>query len=380
MSKDSMKKSLDSLIENWGLCLSDNFSPKFTENYVSLNLPGCNRELRLVSHQIDKLIEKQKIDDINQLKYKDDCGFNFNNYSEILTNISHKDFSYLGLPSDWIADESLKFKIDSVSVEIGQVSDPFILLLEPIYYDSDLYQHDFHEYASIKLYGGDSEKHEEYCIKSLYYLNSHYLQKPDLYARIWHLESPQTNYDLLSTHIEVEDILRNLKSPQAVLHDDFISTEPLSIYNYACTLDTETSFLEFYRVLEFFFMSYQLTRISELRYDNSYSEKDILEELQIRNEVQFLKKMLHHTISRSIKSKLLKFAQDKDLIDGIYNFNNLVTKLYDFRNSIVHSKQEELNRTKIPNPFKPDNEIKAWSYITRKLADGVIQKLNHVSA
>ena len=305
MNANAIRESLNSLIDNRSLKLSEEFNPKFTDNYVAISLPGCDRELRLLPSHIEKIFNNQKIDDIPQLFYNDNYGFTFNNYSEYLMKILHKDFYDLGLENDWIADKPLKFKIDEISVEIGTVSDVLILLLEPAFHDEDIFQMEFNRYASIKLYGGNNSEHNDYCVKAQFYLNSYYLKKPDLYTEIWHLSIPDTSYELYSTHSEVEDILKNLKRSRILNRNDLVSVEPLYIYNYACTLNAEKSFIEFYRVLEFFFRSYQLTRISELRYDEDKCESDILDELSTRNEIQFLIKMLQHTTPQSMKNRLV---------------------------------------------------------------------------
>ena len=95
---------------------------------IEIIVPGASSTLQLNKNQLEIIEAGYLIDDVRKLKYHQDCGISFDNYSEYFIAIEHPQYFFLDLPSDWPSSTPLKFRVGDVSVGVGDAS-PLIVLL-----------------------------------------------------------------------------------------------------------------------------------------------------------------------------------------------------------------------------------------------------------
>jgi len=324
-------------------------------------------KLQLSKKALKSLLNGCLIDSIKQFKYYNHYGFSFENYGEFfIGNDSSSLYDLYGS----ITGIDLSFKIGSSCIEISSVSKFCKILLEPYYskYLEYIADRGLEEYFyTIKIYDTPIEQHKELLLKVLYYLNSHYIQKTGNFVTIYHVLE---DYDTL-----IDDTDKNIERKRIRTRKDFISIEPIKFFNHASTQNKENSFLGFYRILEFFFYRALENELKKQRFDPSISEKSIIKTIQKKDERTLLFSLLNKTLTDSKKRKIVSFLFNKSIIEkGKFDF--FCNKLYDYRNSLVHSKEYQIDTTNIPDLFSESKEYKIWNYVIRDIAKICISRLN----
>lgn len=343
---------------------------------VEINLPDTTLSLRLGRKELDELAEGKLLTGVRQLRYHKDCGISFRSYSEFFITIDHPDYTFFDLPSDWPGSLPLRFKIGNKSISAGPASPIIVLLMEPHYLNSDFHFEGFSRFASVRIIGASHQSAESYLHKALYYMNSHYLKPIGLVASLQHVNP--TFDDPLGLYPGTnapEEVFKKIVRRRIRQRKDFLSTEPLLLYNHACKSSASEAFLSFYRGLEFFFTRSILAAIDSLRSNPAASAQDIVNVAIARNEEQQLKNLLSIVLTASQKKKLSDYAYSKSLIDNS-EFPALVKGMYSFRNSLVHAKEKELQKTTLPDPFSSMNLIQKWTYIIAVCAERAIKVMN----
>jgi hypothetical protein len=55
--------------------------------------------------------------------------------------------------------------------------------------------------------------------------------------------------------------------------------------------------------------------------------------------------------------------------------NDVSVSLYTYRNAMVHAKEDELARSRVPDPFTPASDSRLWEWIAQYLATRCIRRL-----
>ena len=343
---------------------------------IEIDVPGTSSTLRLGKNQLEIIEAGYLIDDIRKLKYHRDCGISFDNYSEFFIAIEHPQYFFLDLPYDWPGTVPLRFRVGDVSIVVGDVSPLIVLLMESHYRDSDVHPDGFSSFATVRLHGVDHKLAEASFHKALYYINSHYFKPVSLVASLRHVESDFDDpLGLFYGTSEPEEAFKKIIRRRIRKRDDFINTEPLILYNHACISSGNESFISYYRVLEFFFTRAILANIEFLKNDPSASAQDILDSVTVRNEEQQLRNLITRILTPSQKKKLFEYAKTQSLIKDA-KLHDFVSGLYTFRNSLVHAKEKQLQKTTLPDPFMTNSNIKKWTYVVAVCAERAIRQLN----
>ena len=343
---------------------------------IEIDIPGTSSTLRLGKNQLESLEAGYLIDDVSKLKYHQDCGISFHNYSEFFITIEHPQYFFLDLPSDWPVTVPLRFKVGDVSIIVGEASPLIVLLMESHYLDSDVHPDGFSSFATVRLHGVDNKLAEASFHKALYYINSHYLKHVGLVAALRHAESDFDDpLGLFYGTLEPEEAFKKITRRRIRKRNDFINTEPLILYNHACISSGHESFISYYRVLEFFFTRAILANIEILKNDPSASAQDILKIATAINEEQQLRNLIKRILTPSQKKKIFEYARAQSLIKEA-KLQEFVSGLYAFRNSLVHAKEKQLQKTTLPDPFVTNSNIKKWTYIVAVCAERAIRQLN----
>lgn len=350
------------------------FDSFFDDKQVTIIYKPYNLEISITEDQIDNLENWKKPNKIKDLKYLDDYGIKFKNYYEICLNIkSPKYFNLLDENGTVWPTSPLIFKINDVKFEIGQISPLFVLLVEPVYSDFKYYDN-FRAFASMKVKIENHSDFKNLFIKALYYLNSHYLKNIGFFANVNHL---YMNFDYSYDENENDDFFHKATRKRIIKRKDLLNIEPLLFYNHAQILNSENKFRELYRILEFFFNKAKLYKLKNCRFDESISEDKIFKLIDIRNEEKQLANLLNESLSPSVKNKLTQYCKFNKLIK-LNEFKYIHQQLYAFRNSIVHAKESEIDRTLLPDPFEYTSDIDKWIYVVDVIAQKCIQKYNTI--
>lgn len=361
------------LLCEMGLDNRDDLNYKFKSNEVLISLPHCSKLLVLTENNVDELNLSKMITRNNNLVYYPTCGFSFDSYCEYFINLKHPDFHFYNWDERWPFQDKLSFKIGDDFIECGDSSSLAVLLLSQIYIDPDIDPDRLKQLSTLKIFKNSTENYMNIFFKSLYYLNSHYFVNTGVTASLTHL-GIDTDYDEFH---KLNEKLEKLSLKRIRNHKNFMDTNPLNLYNYACSLKGENKFLTFYRVLEYFFDSYKNKTVNSKRYDQNITDAELIKLASLKGELEYLKGLLKIITTNSVRNRLCKYAVRKKITKS-NNFDELSTQLYSFRNSIVHAKESQIERTLIPDPFDIErtNTIKNWIYITRIFADLAISFYN----
>ena len=118
-----------------------------------------------------------------------------------------------------------------------------------------------------------------------------------------------------------------------------------------------------------------LAKIEILRNDPSAIAQDIFDSASARNEEQQLRNLIANILTPSQKKKLFEYAKTKNLIKDT-KLHDFVAGLYTFRNSLVHAKEKQLQKTTLPDPFMANSNTKKWVYIVAVCAERAIRRFN----
>lgn len=129
--------------------------------------------------------------------------------------------------------------------------------------------------------------------------------------------------------------------------------------------------------LNFFFI---INKKSELKRSvEAYNESDDLDKfikdlssLYGTKETELLKNLINNIDN---VEGVIKYAQSEGIIDNM-DISTFATKLYNYRNSIVHGKGDAKFSLNIPtiDVLHPKSKDRYWTEVLRRLADQVIKQ------
>jgi len=363
------------LVLELGISEKDGFDYKIKSNMVEIALPSCTAILRLDAKNINALYKGASIIKVNNFKHHPHSGFSFNNYAEFLVKFHYSDYSAFGWDDLWLEDEKFIFLIDKCEIEISKVSPYFILFLGNYYFDlDDNYEH-LTNSATIKLKNLNSVDPEDIINQALYYLNSSIFEKLNLSASIRHIFPYDDFNDFFKLNRKLAKTLKH-KTKKKLINEN---KEPLVLFNYASTISGENQFLGFYRVLEYYFDRYKLNKIKNYRFNKTISDEELIKFAATKGELDHLKGLLKDITNDKTQKFICNLAVSNRLIKE-NNFDVFIKETYNFRNSIVHSKESQIEFTEIPDQFNIDRIelLKKWSKVIKVLANMAINKFNEI--
>lgn len=338
---------------------------------ANIQICSCKLNLELSNKDLASLSLGEKIIKIgfSHLKH---YGFTYRNYGEISIIVVPSDYTYTLEGTEWLA-KPLKFKIHNKLFEVGSASPLFVLLNEPIYRNRD-WQYDFQNFTTIKIIDTNNNEIKADSIKALFYLNSYYLKNIGHIAKIQHMKINH-NEDLDLWSDEYYNRFKKLDRIRIKTRNDFTSVEPLLLYNQAQIFHSDEKFLYLYRILEFFMNRARIQKVAEVRLDNNFSDNELIDIIEKNNEEKLLSNLLTEALNSNKKKRMASYAFNKKLIK-IDDYKILSKALYNYRNSIVHAKEKEINKIRLPDPFKQIEEINPWIKIIDEISLNCINRYN----
>lgn len=341
-------------------------------NSIHITIPITKKTIVIDEKKIKKLQNNELLQGIPDIHYYYNYGFSINNYGEFF--LGTDEYSLYDIYGN-VSEIDLKFNIGDAYIEFNSVSPLCRLLIEPYYSDKAEYIADrgLEEYFyTLKIYNAPQNTHKEIVVKALFYLNAHYLKKTKKPLTIFHLIPEGYDENDLSEETDDEIIISRKR---VFKRKDIISIEPLYFYNDACIQTRDNQFLGFYKVLEFFFYRGMEKELESCRYDKAISEKEILSIIQNKDERSLLKNLLNNVLTKNEKKKLIDYLLNKDYLKD-NNFDKFSNRIYDYRNSIVHAKENQISNTNLPDIFNEDEDYQVWNYLIKYIAEHCIKRLN----
>lgn len=350
--------------------ISENWKTTIENDTITIHIPTINQTIQINSLVASQLIEYKIPSNLKGFKYYEDYGFSLNNYGEFFLG---SDEIFLYELYGEVSNIDLKFKLGEYLVEFSRASEISELLVEPFYSQKNesIADRGLNEYFyTLKIFNTPQEIQKDYLIKSLYYLNSHYLKPSGRPLMVYHIKD-----DHFDNRDDTIENLPEIRRARIRKRKDFISMEPLFLYSDAMNQKSESQFLGFYRVLEFFFNRALEKKVSILRYDNNMNEQSLINLIQQKNEKNGLYNLIDLISTKAEINSYLNYLHSNALI-GSPTLKSFIEKLYDFRNSLVHSKETQSEKIHLPDIFGENNELTIWNSIVKQLATAVINRLN----
>lgn len=343
---------------------------------IEFGISHTNLRLNLFDKHFKILKNEKLIKNIPNLKFHNHYGFSYKTYGEYFLAINT---DYLYEIYGNATDIDLKFKIGNIYLEFNYISSICVLLMNPYYSRIAHYlERGLGEYFyTLKITNAPVNEHKDIIIKALYYLNTHYLRKINLPLSVFHLipEGYEEFNESEQKETNPDKIDKNYQRKRIFKRKDFINIEPLILFNHASTLSDENKFMGFYRVIEFFFNRALERDLEHLRYDKSISEKEIIKKVQNKDEKSLLINLLNRVLTKSDKSKLLVFLEHKGILTS-NKFTNFCNTLYEYRNSLVHSKEIHISKINLPDLFNEKQQYNYWNFVIKYIAEACIKRLN----
>lgn len=334
-----------------------------------IHIEQIDKKLFLTYEHINDLDNLRRPDDISNFKFIGSHGIKFRNYYEMPILINHKYITF-NIDEYWPI-RKLTFKIADNQIEISPVSAAFHSVMA-VFFEAK-YSIELENFASIKIVINNGADYQNEFCKALYHLNRS-LGEVDLYAEMF----PEISGKYLSYSTSYNDLLVKVKRVKNISRSNFKKVQPLKLYNNAATLKGEMRFLSLYRILEFYMETGFEKHIDSIRYDPTQSNDDLAKEFRNNREIDQLRALLTDALTDSNKKSIINYCKTHSLIQSEGNFKEVVNSLYRYRNSIVHAKEKEIDRTLITSVFDKDEEQQHWIKILENICIKCINKHNVV--
>lgn len=292
-----------------------------------------------------------------------DCGFHDKkqNYSEFL--ITYDSLFYFD------ASFVEHYFIGEVSVEVSEPSSLYRLIFNSFAKDKG-FGDEWENHKTVKLKGcrfADQEK----TLQQILFLIAKYHAPEYEFIADYPTIVPYTNHGEDTKWNDPDDRLDN-SGFDKFLYSPVKYTEPISLYNKAKKLEDP---ILYYRVLEYFFIINKKLEIKKSI--ESYNNADNIDAFIIemsalyrKEESELLKNLLGNI---EVIGNQIDYAKQKGLVDSL-DVSTFSTKLYEYRNSIVHSKYDTKFKINVPiiEIFHPESKDGYWIEVLRRLAEKVI--------
>lgn len=338
--KDEDKKWSDLLIRD------------ISDGIVSVKWPEINIEIFFSDTKKKK---NEYWPDINDIKkytpnfhFYETFGFTVNKYSEFLI-----------ITEEWEKAPDICLKVNSgIEITIGDIT-PLGHFIFDIFHDNDIHP-ELELCKSIRIIGCDSENVELYLLNAINKLIYEY--------------NFSFNFCSLDTYEywdENEIKEEEFKEISLTVNSDLIPNR--LFYKGLKETDNTNSFLDFYRILEFYSIINQETLVDKLRNDSNISKREFVIEMnKVINDQEIA--LLGKLISKISDSKILMYCENNKLIDKAKP-DLLTNKLYEFRNSLVHSKMNQKSLPFTKSLFEKEDKLHEWNYVCKELAHNAMIKL-----
>jgi hypothetical protein len=309
--------------------------------------------LEILFSESNKKYSWPSIDDIEKhtpsFKFYERFGYTIDKFSEFLI-----------IAEDWEYAPNICINVGTgIEISVGDLT-PIGCYIFDIYRDNN-YHPEFEFCKSIRIYGCDSENVELYLLNALNKLKDELKFTFSFVS----LDIPDNDWEENENEYEIKDEINLLPNLDLITNRLF--------YKGLEETDKSNSFLDFYRILEYYTVIIMENEIDKIRNNPGVSKRDFVVELNKRmndNERAFLGRL----IKKVADVKLLNFCEKNNIIDKS-KADLLSNNLYDFRNSLVHAKSNQKLLPYSKSIFIRDEGLDNWTYVCKELAKSAMRKI-----
>jgi len=293
-----------------------------------------------------------RIEDIEKqtpsFKFHEKFGYTIDKFSEFLI-----------IAEEWDYAPNVCIKVDGgIEISVGDLT-PMGCYIFDIFHDNN-YHPEFEYCKSIRIHGCSSDGVELYLLNALNKL------KDELKFSFSFVSLTTPDYEEEENEKEYE-----IKEDKSLIPNFDIIPNRL-LYKGIEETDKSNSFLDFYRILEYYSIIIMENEINILRNNPSISKRDFVIDLNKRmNDNE--RALLGRLVKQVADGKLLNFCEKNNIIDKPKP-DLLSNNLYDFRNSLVHAKSNQKLLTYTKSIFIRDKNLDNWTYICKELAKNAMRK------
>lgn len=261
--------------------------------------------------------------------------------------------------------------IGNVHIEIGYGSEAIWPIISNLYY-SDFRPDYPTSITTIKLFNVEENDFEKKLFQAVFIINAYFLNKKGFYLCLLNSFAPMyIEWD----EKKVQKYLSDNKKVSIPINIEKSPIEMICLYTQAQALTGDKKFLCLYRIIEYYADYNLLSKFKQYRFNNNVKD-DFFFDLFIKTKDE--SKMLNELITDILNEQFLdeKFSNTEIFQEKNKSRLNLkkffAEKLYEYRNSIVHSKYKEINRSKINSiyPEQFDQESLFWCDFVNEFALG----------
>ena len=276
-------------------------------------------------------------------------GFTIDKYSEFLI-----------IAEDWEYAPNVCINAgNGIEITVGDVT-PIGLFIFDIYRENN-YHPEFEFCKSIRIVGCDSDSVEIYLLNAL----NKFIDEFKFSFNFMSLDIPDFSWEEDVREEEIKGEKRLLPNLDLIPNRLF--------YKGLKESDKSNSFIDFYRILEYYSVIIMENEISNIRNNPNISKRDFILEMHKRmNDNE--RALLGRLISKIVDTKLLKYCETNKIIDQAKS-EILSNSLYDFRNSLVHAKSNQKLLPHTISIFSVDENLEKWTYVCKELAKNAMMKI-----
>ncbi|MBN1039287.1 hypothetical protein DVW12_11285 [Clostridium botulinum] len=244
----------------------------------------------------------------------------------------------------------LEFEIGSVKIKISNPT-PMFKLIFRVWINAD-FDGWWDYFETIQIEGGSRENLNKYLQQSIFINNIYNVTMNENIIRF----GVKTNLRHYSNYYNYDNSNIRLKFPETKYE------KPLAFYNEAFNGTKETAFLYYYKVLEFFFY---ISKNGGVEYKCEEScLKRVLKELNENDNVKDI-------IENYFSSYLLEDDDKNNLNCNNMSVEIFAKKLYKYRNSVAHGKDDRNLLSHVPMNLIDNSEnkkLRGWNIIAERLS------------
>lgn len=365
--------TIEELLENYGNSQTIDFRILNENEIIISDLD--NVSLKLSREQLIQIVNGEKAT-ILGLDYLNDYGIQINSYAELFIESVHDDLSSLLFFGNEELD--LSFLMDKVEINVSRVSNILSFILNGFY--SKRYYHVLdrglqENYFSLKLKNINKDNYKKYAQEALFYINSDYIKKIINPMKFYRLDPDYIDPLLSDDNEEIKIDISSVNRKRILSRPSFKNLELIQLYNYALTLDKYNKFINIYRIIEFYYPTARNLYLDKYRQDSQLTNEMLIKAIDRESELKNLQLILELLLTEAEKKHLIELYFSKKFIKE-KNLEKFAVSLYQYRNSIVHSKSTQINTTIFQDPFTEDSEIASRNYSVEYIAKKIIKRFN----
>jgi hypothetical protein len=280
--------------------------------------------------------------------FYDTFGYTINKYSEFLI-----------IAEDWENAPDICLRDNNgIEITVGDLT-PLGYYIFDIFRDNNMHP-EFEWCKSIRIFGCDSENVELSLLNAINKL----IYENNFSFNFCSLDS----YDYWDEDESKEEIFKEIS---LIANSELIPNR--LFYKGLKETDKANSFLDFYRVLEYYSIINQESLVDKFRNDSTISKREFVIQMnKVINDKEIV--LLGKLISKIADLKILNYCEKNNLIDKAKP-ELLTNKLYEFRNSLVHSKMNQKLLPFTKSLFEKEDNLHEWNYVCKELANSAMIKL-----